>query len=571
MEFKYESLDKVKDIIKTEYLKDDILFVKLTIFFDELISPKPMTIRWLEHIVDVAGIWAPCFKDNELRANWGKRGIESQLARYMPQFTYYSANGNNRYTICLDDVKNLIGMESGIIEENGLFEMEIKLFNTPLKPIDKYELLIRIDRRDIKYFDSIKDCKKWWESLGYKPCNVPKSAFDPVYSSWYNFHQNLDQDKLFEEIKLASMLGFKTLIIDDGWQCDDNNRGYAYTGDWQVTNNKFYDLKKFVSDCHNLGVKVMVWYSVPFIGRLANIVEKFKGKYLAFLDWCDAYALDPRFKEVRDYLINLYKDALIKWDLDGFKLDFIDAFYLYEQSSKEYKKMDIVVLEDAVDKLLKDIYIELSKIKSDVLIEYRQAYVGPLVVSYGNMLRVGDCPYSANTNKREIVNLRLTSGITSVHTDMIMWHKDNPGYDCYRQLYASLFSVPQISVLLKDLKGEHYQIIKNYLNYYNENKEVLFEGVFTASTPDNGYAWAKSSYKNKDIIALYNMNSYKIDNDITDIIYLASNKHIYLEFDLKVEVNVIDYLGNNILNNSFEKGIIRLDIPDSCRINIKKI
>ena len=41
----------------------------------------------------------------------------------------------------------------------------------------------------------------------------------------------------------------------------------------------------------------------------------------------------------------------------------------------------IVVLEDAVDKLLKDIYIELSKIKSDVLIEYRQAYVGPLVVS----------------------------------------------------------------------------------------------------------------------------------------------------------------------------------------------
>ena len=67
------------------------------------------------------------------------------------------------------------------------------------------------------------------------------------------------------------------------------------------------------------------------------------------------------------------------------------------------------------------------------------------------------------------------------------------------------------------------------------------------------------------------MNSYKIDNDITDIIYLASNKHIYLEFDLKVEVNVIDFLGNNILNNSFEKGLILLDIPDSCRINIKKI
>lgn len=36
--------------------------------------------------------------------------------------------------------------------------------------------------------------------------------------------------------------------------------------------------------------------------------------------------LDPRYKEVRDFLSALYKKALLEWDLDGFKLDFIDEW-----------------------------------------------------------------------------------------------------------------------------------------------------------------------------------------------------------------------------------------------------
>ena len=570
MKFKYESLNVIKEFITNEYIKDDILFIDVKVIFEECINPKPLTIRWEEKIVDVAGIWGPSFKDNEIRANWGKKVIESQLARYMPEFTYYSSDGNNRYTICLSDVKNLIYLASGVIEENGLFEMEIKLFNSPRKPIKEYEFAIRIDRRNIKYYDSIKDCRKWWESLGYTACEIPLETKEPVYSSWYNFHQNLNQDELLEEIKIASKIGFKTLIIDDGWQCDDNNRGYAYTGDWIVTKNKFYDLKKFVNDCHQLGVKVMLWYSLPFIGAKSAIYEKFKGYYLAYLKWCDAYTLDPRYKYVRDHLINLFKMALIEWDLDGFKLDFIDSFYFYDEYSKN-ENMDIIVLEDAVDRLLKDIYIELSKLKQNVLIEYRQAYVGPLVRSYGNMLRVGDCPYSANTNKREIINLRYTSGDTPVHTDMIMWHKETTNIDCFKQLYSSLFSVPQISVLLKELVNDHYKIVKNFLDYYNENKEVIFEGEFTASTPDNNYSWAKSTYFDKDIVALYQVNSYKVINDKTDIIYLSNNNHIFLELTFNVSVQVFDCLNNEIINKTFQEGIIKLDIPDSCRINIKKI
>ena len=36
----------------------------------------------------------------------------------------------------------------------------------------------------------------------------------------------------------------------------------------------------------------------------------------------------------------------------------------------------------------------LTKIKTDVLIEFRQSYIGPLMRKYGNLFRAGDCPGS---------------------------------------------------------------------------------------------------------------------------------------------------------------------------------
>lgn len=38
--------------------------------------------------------------------------------------------------------------------------------------------------------------------------------------------------------------------------------------------------------------------------------------------------LDPRYKRVRDFLIDIYKTAVSDWYLDGLKLDFIDRWWI---------------------------------------------------------------------------------------------------------------------------------------------------------------------------------------------------------------------------------------------------
>ena len=65
--------------------------------------------------------------------------------------------------------------------------------------------------------------------------------------------------------------------------------------------------------------------------------------------------------------------------------------------------------------LLDGVYKKLTALNPEVMLEFRQSYIGPAVRKYGNMLRVGDCPIDAIKNRQDIVNMRLTSGKTAVH------------------------------------------------------------------------------------------------------------------------------------------------------------
>ena len=170
-------------------------------------------------------------------------------------------------------------------------------------------------------------------------------------------------------------------------------------------------------------MKLMLWYSVPFVGEYSKAIERFRGKTLSCHN--NAYTFDPRYPEVREYLVSIYVKALKDWNLDGFKLDFIDSFRMAPSTPAYKDGMDYSVLEDAVRALMIEVRDALTAIKPEILIEFRQSYIGPVMREFGNMLRVGDCPNTTSTNRIGMVDLRLTSGDTAVHSDMLMWHSDD--------------------------------------------------------------------------------------------------------------------------------------------------
>lgn len=61
---------------------------------------------------------------------------------------------------------------------------------------------------------------------------------------------------------------------------------------------------------------------------------------------CDCSVLDPRYPETRRFIIGAWVHAVRDWDLDGFKLDFIDRF---ETNGTFCDGMDCYSVEDAAE------------------------------------------------------------------------------------------------------------------------------------------------------------------------------------------------------------------------------
>lgn len=363
-------------------------------------------------------------------------------------------------------------------------------------------------------------------------------------------------------------------MIDDGWQTDDNNGGYAYCGDWEVCKNKISDFAAHVERVHNMGLKYILWYSVPFVGSKSKNWDRFKDKILYFEDGISAGVLDPRYADVREFLISIYKNALIEWNLDGFKLDFIDKF-VNPDNIPSNDEMDIGDLQDAIDALMVGIRDELTVIKPNILIEFRQKYIGPNIRKYGNMLRAGDCPYDYLSNRVSVLDLRMSSGNTAVHSDMLMWSSDDTKESAAMQIINTIFSVVQISVKINELPDDHKEMLKFWVRFMNENKDLLLKSKLKVYEPHMYYTAATAYDERREITAVYsNEKCVDITKNNAIIINGSGTDRVLCRFkstgDYKIKV--LDCTGEltEERTEKFER-IAEINIPISGMAKISEI
>ena len=302
----------------------------------------------------------------------------------------------------------------------------------------------------------------------------------------------------------------KTVILDDGWQTEDGNRGYAFCGDWKPAPQKFPDMASHVAAVQKLGMKYMIWYSVPYVGFNSEAYAKFKGKYLYNEHGMGCSVLDPRFPEVREHLVNLYVNALKDWNLDGFKLDFIDSFRFHGEDpavKENYAGRDIMNLSEAVNVLMKEVSSALKAIKPDILLEFRQQYIGPAIRQYGNMLRAADCPGNAKDNRMRIASLRLTSGSAAVHSDMLEWNISETPENVGRAIINSIFGVVQYSTMLRTIPQEQFDVMRKWMKFASDHRETLLKSEFRPHHPELGYPVIEAESDKELIIAVYQDNA----------------------------------------------------------------
>ena len=502
-----EDRDGWKVALEREVASDGAEVAKISLDCPEAKTP-PKT--WLSLNVPQVGMdyaWNVNTGDCGMQPDWGGWS-QTEVAQGLPVFVFFDGNDTSHFAVAVDECVRHLGHNGGIKEEGSLLSVKVGWFETPEAPISHYETRVRFDARAKGFADAVRESVAWIEkSAGIVPCRVPESALDPLYSSWYNFHQDVHAADIEAELAIAAKLGMKTFIVDDGWQTDDTNRGYAFCGDWKVSPRRFPDMAAHVKRVQALGVKYMMWYSVPFIGHKSANFPRFKGKYLMDDDrGMGAAVLDPRFPEVRKFLVDTYVNALRDWNIDGFKLDFIDSFRFAgpDPAVKEnYAGRDIKSLPLAVDRLMTEVKEALTAIKPDVLVEFRQRYVGPAIRKYGNMLRVGDCPGNLRRNRFAMANLRLASGGTAVHSDMLEWNFAESPDHAALYVINSMFGVVQYSVMLRNAPKEHLAMVEKWIKFSQDHRDTLLHGKFTPRHPELQYPVIEAEGDKEVVIGLF--------------------------------------------------------------------
>ncbi|MEO0526760.1 MAG: glycoside hydrolase family 36 protein [Bacteroidota bacterium] len=539
--------------------------------------PQPITLRWKIPAINVKGIWKPTSDfAKRIQADWELDNMESRISIDAPVISLFGHDDSNVLTFACSNAINKLEMNARLREEDNCFYCHITFFMEYEYALKNFKVQLRLDSRDIPFSTSLKEVSLWWEDYSsLKPAYVPAIAKVPLYSTWYQFHQNLDEEVLLKEFEIASKLGYGAIIIDDGWQTVDSNRGYDFTGDWQP--DRIPEMSSFVKRIHLLGMKVGLWFSVPFCGKKSNAYKRFKGKFLTENHrWAPVF--DPRFPEVRQYLIETYANALTQWNLDGFKLDFIDDFRLYEDTPLNQEEgRDYASINAAVDRLLTDVIHALQAINPEVFIEFRQKYTGPAMRKYGNMFRAFDCPGDATMNRVRIADIKMLCGKSAVHSDMVTWHFEEPLEIAALQVVNTLFGVPQLSIMLQNAPASHISMISFYTHYWNAHATLLLEGNFEPSKPLANYPVKRISKDKHTIIGLYDDYIIKL-NKADDHIHIV-NGQMEEQIVLKNSVDLGNYYGviydcqgNTITEKSIflEKGVVSIAVPPCGMVQLKK-
>ncbi|MBS1368691.1 MAG: alpha-galactosidase [Lentisphaeria bacterium] len=417
-------------------------------------------------------------------------GFTSELTRNAPLFALVGADGGNRLTVAASDAKNRIRFFAGVCENGFAVDCRLECAILP-EATGPYRLQLRFDLRSVPLPEALADAARWWEEA-YPPLPVPPQAREPVYSTWYSYHREITARAVEREMELSRACGLKTVIVDDGWQETGDAAGYAFSGDWRVDRRRFPEMKEHVARLRASGVNYLLWIALPFIGEKSGIFPRLKPKLLYFSPGLNAWIADPRFPEVRRYLADTCLRLITEFELDGLKIDFLDRFPLPPGTpdpaeKEEFAGRDCRTVAEGVERLLSDLGREFRRIPRELLIEFRQDYIGPAMRREANIFRASDCPGDRIANRRRTVNLRMLSGETAVHSDMLGWHPGESVESAARQLWNIIFSVPQISVILENLPAAHWRMLEFILAFQRKYRELFLHGALSAPHPELNY------------------------------------------------------------------------------------
>ena len=494
--------------------------------------------------------------DRKLPPDWDA-AVRFEYSRNIPAISLVDAADGNLLSFAVSAAQAVVELRAGVVEENSKLDCSIKIENIDTGT----EFQVCMDCRNVPYWESYSGVIRELSS----PVMVPQAAFFPVFSSWYAFHQNLAAEELEKLCPQMLELGLKTIIVDDGWQCNDASRGYAYCGDWEISPERFPDFAGHLEKVHRMGIKYVLWAALPLLGEKSAHYSRFQKFCFKHQPGLKCGVLDPRYPEVREYLTERMV-SLARLGIDGLKLDFLDSVADSEAGERK-SGQDCDTTAAGMDLLLSAIFRECRKISPEFMFEFRQQYFGFEMQKYGTMFRAADCPADVLSNRIRTLELRLACPGKAIHSDMLMWSPESTPGEAALQILNCIFTVPQISVRLEQLSAEHAQMLKTMLSLFSRYSKTLLHGELKPTAPQFNFPVVYAEDEENFIAVVYAQNAVINLPDLSGRNLLVINAgapsgNIVINAPSMPPGTVFDALGNVCANyTKGDKGLNIRQIP----------
>ncbi len=435
-------------------------------------------------LVDIHGMWN-CYGDRMPmdQVTWRRESFTAANTGF-PFLLLNNRAGQNRMAFGLMDQISETKMTSTMEELAASFEAS---FEKPLVPdgilTNAFEETVFISRKPAPWYETaaayVKVCDDAVlnRASSRRHIHIPESAREPVYCTWYAAHHDATADWVERQMETAVGLGFKTLIVDDGWFFDGHGQwgGYGLAGDWDVVDSKFPDFAGHVKRVQAMGAKYLLWVS-PFMVGLNSRTYQQMGHLTHPRDHGSFRCYCLRCATTHEHIAAVLKRLMLAYGLDGFKLDFVDAADPLPCTADHAHHF--ATHGDGVDAALARIRSDLAGINPDVLLEFRQSYANLACRAHSTMFRAGDAPMDADSNLWRISMVRPYAGHFPVHFDPAYWNALETPENVARQMISSVFCVPMLSVDFNKLPPLHPDIIRKWTSFYHRNKKLINFGTF---------------------------------------------------------------------------------------------
>ncbi len=436
-------------------------------------------------ILDMHGYWTPELRIPAQKIVWNIKAT-SAGQRDFPFLTFFNSANLNRFAIGTTNLVDDTEITARMNQENCTYDITLTVALT--ENSTGFDLII--DQREQSWTQTLAD---WRNQLALPPNNFPSGAWEPVYCTWYAVHAAVTQDWVEKNAEIASALGFKTLIIDDGWCFDEMKRvspetigsWYELIGDWQMSESKFPDFDAHRKRVQAMGMQYVLWVTPFLIGVKSELFQQIKDcVYPEYNEGCHVF--DSSNAAAAQKIHTLLQNVMVKYRLDGLKIDFLD-YILPDVNSPR---------GNVTTEFIAGLTRSIREAKPDALIEFRQSYATPGMLQYATQFRAGDVPFDFIDNFNRLCQIRISIGDNvPVHADPMYWHPRESMVNISRHLIASLVGVPMLSMDLLKLSDMEKAVLNFWLKFYNTHRQTLNHGTWEIHYRNGSvaYAMAKSA------------------------------------------------------------------------------